>query len=132
MLMHMRARTGWRHTLVVLALLAVALKFLVPAGFMPGTSLAAPIVLCPGQGPMMAMDHGGHHEPAKAPDKGADHSCAFAGLGLATFAAPLGGSELAPIAVATIAAATSSWAVAPGLGLAAPPPPSHAPPAFRT
>lgn len=143
MLARRRGRTGWRRALVALAFLALALKAIVPSGFMPGTSLAAPIVLCPDQGPMPAMAmggatggaagraaHGGHGAPG-APHDAADHPCAFAGLGLASLAEPFAAPVVALAPAAPATAARPAAATVPGRGLAAPPPPSHAPPASR-
>lgn len=134
MLRRLRGRTKWRRALVAMALLALALKAMVPSGFMPGTSLTAPIVLCPDQGPMPGMalaaaDHD-HHAPG-SPHGDADHPCAFAGLGLASLAAPFAAPIVAPAATAPDTAALPPPAPMPGRGLAAPPPPSHAPPALR-
>lgn len=120
--------------MVVVALLALTLKLLVPPGFMPGTSLAQPIVLCPDQGPMpmMAMmDHAGHHHPMAPHDK-AGHPCAFAGVGAAVLAPYLDGPRLAALPPERAAPSSDRRVIAPGRGMAAPPPPSHAPPAFRT
>jgi hypothetical protein len=116
----------------VVALLALALfvRALVPAGWMP---VAGPhgvhLALCPDQAPVAhaAPGHhgGGEHGEAPAPDQ----PCAFAGLGLAADAPP----PLLVIAPASIAAAPVQvlrTAVAVGRGLAAPPPPATGPPAF--
>lgn len=115
-----------------LALLALALKSLAPSGFMPGSSLAAAIVLCPHQGATPAIVHGRGHAPQKAPHDGAEHPCAFAGHGASLFATPMGGRDLKPAALAAAIVKVREYARAPGRGLAAPPPPSHAPPAVRT
>ena len=121
--------TALRQALAILAVLALALKLMVPAGYMPGSSWAAPIVLCPDQGAMpTATATHGHHMPSHAPHGGPDHPCAFAGVGAATLAAPFEPPFVAPVVEPRdddVAAATAST---PGRGLAAPPPPSHAPP----
>ncbi|HVF94079.1 MAG TPA: hypothetical protein VM900_07165 [Sphingomonas sp.] len=133
MLEALRGQESWRRAFAVLVLLALALKLMVPAGFMPGASLAVPIVLCPGQAAppaAKAMAHHGHHEPSKAPDRG-DHPCPYA----ATASTPLAAHSHVIAIKLTGQASTEAMAslanLAPGLGLAAPPPPSHAPPAFR-
>ena len=125
---------GWRRSLAFVAMLALVLKIMVPAGFMPGTSLAAPIILCPDAGtmPAMTMAHGGHQAPSKAPHDGAAHPCAFAAAGMAAFVAAADGSGVLPIAAGTGVLAAAFRVRAPGRGLAAPPPPSHAPPISRT
>ncbi len=144
MLHRLRSRTAPRNVFVALAVLALAFKLLFPPGFMPGTSLGQPIVLCDGQAPMPAMavpmtgvarpmagmDHHGA-KPGKPSHGGAEHVCPFAGLG----ATPLGLSFASSAADAPppIAAPAQPRADrgAPGRGMAAPPPPSHAPPPIR-
>lgn len=133
MLGRLRGRTGVRRALVLLAFLALALKTAIPPGFMPGSSLSAPIVICTGQAAVMAMttEHGGRHHPSKTPQQGSDHPCAFAGLG-ATPLAPDVNPTAVVAAIAAIAAPTArDPRIAPGRGMAAPPPPSHAPPSIR-
>lgn len=103
--------------------LALVMKVLVPAGFMPvfGTH-GVQIVICSGNGPMtmeMAMpgQGGGHDGDHGAPARH-DAPCAFAGL-----AAPsLGGADIIQLAIALAAIVA--------LGLAFTPPAPHAPPAF--
>jgi len=121
-----------RRVLAVLACLALALKAMSPSGFMPGTSLSIPIVLCTGQGPAMTiLWQAGHDRPSDAPHQDGDHTCPFAGHG----AVPLApASDVFNIAMAPVPQDIPSAripAIAPGRGMAAPPPPSHAPPAFR-
>jgi hypothetical protein len=123
---------GWtdRHDRIAVALLAT-LAFLVqlaaPQGFMLASANGAPsIVICTGHGPLLAPgdDHG-------LPDKGRTQTgaCAFAGHGGAPTTPPL--LAFAPVRFEhAAAAAVSGSAVAPGRGLAAPPPPSQAPPAL--
>ena len=81
----------------MLAVIALTVKMLVPDGYMPGTSLARPVVLCPGQGPMpmMAMDQHDHRVPAKTPRDKADHRCAFAGTSAAALAPAVDGAPAA-------------------------------------
>lgn len=87
----------------LVVMLALAMKLLVPAGFMPvlGTN-GVTIVICSGSGPMtmtmampgMATPGGDHDAPAKH-----DAPCAFAGL-----AAPsLGGADVIQLAIALAA-----------------------------
>ncbi len=123
---------------LVLACMAIALRVLVPQGYMvapnaqPGTF---PIVLCTSQGAeTLYIDEAGHvvRSPSKGPadhsgDQKGEYPCAFSGLG-AAFAAE------APMLVAT-----AGWRwfrqpifiepqTTPGRGLAAPPPPPTGPP----
>ena len=133
MLARLRGRSGWRHVLAALALLALALKILIPPGYMPGISLAQPIVLCSGGGPMpmMAADHGSHRDPSRAPHGDGDHPCAFTGLSGTALAADGDGPVVVRVLSRARPLAASAAAAAPGRGMAAPPPPSHAPPVFR-
>lgn len=125
-----------------MGMLAIAIKVAIPVGYMVAPqALAAgltPIVLCTSDGNVTAfMDKGGqivaHGEEALANDHQglpSDHEgtkCAFAGQGV-----PLAGPQAANIAVlfedvVRIASTPQSF-VAPGLGLAAPPPPKTGPP----
>lgn len=116
----------------VVALLAVALivRALVPAGWMPvATGHGLTFELCASQGPIpaaMAMHHGRKdHGGQAAPD----HPCAFAGLGLAADTAPPLLALAAP-APPPAHPPAAGRAVAVGRGLAAPPPPATGPPAF--
>jgi hypothetical protein len=123
---------------VALALLAcaLALRFLVPTGWMPVSDARGfHLTLCSGSGPVempaMAMMHHAmagmdHHGPQHEQDT-QDHSCPFAGLSLALAEPAL------PVVAAwpAIEAATlpvRPFAVAIGRGLAAPPPPPTGPP----
>lgn len=136
MLGEMRTRTAARDLFVVLAILALAFKLLFPPGFMPGSSLAQPIMLCSGQGPMPAMAmpgmaHDGGHRPGDMPHGNGDHPCPFAGLGATPLAPHLAATDLGP-ALTEIAPPVARLAgAAPGRGMAAPPPPSHAPPVIH-
>ena len=113
------------HLLMLCALAAVITRALVPTGYMAvadGDRIS--VTLC-GSGQASMLDLGGDEQPAQT---GGEGVCAFAA---ATVAGP------APVMSASIAAPFSSIvsprtnfpkAVNIGLGLAAPPPPSHAPP----
>lgn len=85
------------------------------------------IVICTGHGPVLSRDDLVGH-PSKAPDSKHDLVCSFAGHGIANAAA-----------VSLAVAGVLHWSapdfdqpqfdLAPGRGLAAPPPPSQGPPA---
>ena len=100
---------------------------------MPGASLATPMVLCPGDGAMpgMAMPFGAAHHRGQAPHDALDHQCAFAGLTTTAVTPDLTTPMLAPFGPAIASPDPNRPVAVPGRGLAAPPPPSHAPPAFR-
>ncbi len=118
-----------------LAVLALAMRVLIPAGYMLSPQVAQgglpAIVICTGHGALtVAVDADGqvHKSGEKAPAKSADkHPCAFAGA-----AAPLDaptGLDLGRSVFATVSTSTVVMAhQRPGLGLAAPPPPTTGPP----
>jgi hypothetical protein len=127
-----------RRWLIVVALVALAARLLVPAGWMPVAGAAGVTLgLCDGGmagGLPMAMqpdDQHRHRAGLPMHHQGApDHPCAFAGA-----AASADLPVLAPVALLSTAgvviAAETARAIVPGRGLAAPPPPSHAPPTLR-
>ncbi len=131
----LRSRPGGGRT-IALALLAcaLALRLLVPSGWMPVVDATGlHLTLCSGSGPLeapaphpamagMAHHHHDHHDHG-----GPDHPCAFAGLGLA-LAEPL----LPAIALSVLSAEAQPdrrpTLLTIGRGLAAPPPPATGPP----
>ncbi len=121
-------RGAWRGIALTLTVLALALKVLVPPGFMVATSGAPfPLVMCTGHGPLTLDlgDHGGSKTPTQ---KHSDVPCTGAGnITAPTPALTVAISE--PYAVAVDGPTTGlALDLIPGRGLAAPPPPSHAPP----
>ena len=116
------ARLTQRPGLVVLALLAVWIQALVPAGFMVAPDQSPGLVICTGYGPLTS-----HGQPGGAPTSNHDSACVFAGHGLAV-APPL--ATLLPTASVIEHAPAIARAApqSPGRGLAAPPPPSRGPP----
>ncbi len=114
-----------RLGLAVLALAALALKVLIPSGFMVAqTGGAFPLVICTGHGP---LDLSGQTDPLHGKKSSSDAPCAFSGHAATTpppsllIAAAVGLVYLAP-------AIDRRGDLVPGRGLAAPPPPSHGPP----
>ena len=79
---------AWRHVCLTLAVLALAMKVLVPAGFMtaaPTNDLPFPLVLCTGQGAMVVAPGDllpGHEQKGSDEKSAHDSPCAFAGHGL--------------------------------------------------
>ena len=123
-----RLSTRNRIALTLLGL-ALALRVLVPAGWMPaaeGRGFA--ITMCSGSGmePAWVDAEGKVHK--QAPAQGGDSHCAFAGIG-----APMLGSDLPPPVIpaahAEAAPVVSQALASIGQGLAAPPPPATGPPA---
>jgi hypothetical protein len=118
---------GWRGWFLALAALALMVQVLVPPGFMLSADAAQPtLVICTGHGAITVSDR---DHPAKAPKPGADKPCAFAAHGVATPPPQrlvLPGAGFAP----TQQAQAVAFDLAPGRGLAAPPPPSRGPPSL--
>lgn len=114
-----------------LALILLAVRALVPAGWMPAQERGQWITICSGAGVSMAwigadgkIDK--QHDPAKSEKSG---HCAFAGLGTAV------DLSLAPLDIPAPAFAAPLFpamaaAITIGHGLAAPPPPKTGPPAL--
>jgi hypothetical protein len=112
----------------MLALLALAMNLISPPGFMTAGGPGGPtIVICTGHGPAMAPTQGGDagHKPGHRSDQGG--ACAFAGHGLAGAPPTAGAASTAGFTAAPPAAAAIAD-LAPGRGLAAPPPPPRGPP----
>ena len=114
-----------RGLCLALAVVALLARIGSPPGTMfEATSHGARLVACSGHGPMTMA---GGHVPNDKSRTHSDGSCEFAGhAGQALIAA-----DLEPIAQPLRAARPLSTRVvpaSPGSGLAAPPPPSHAPP----
>ncbi len=131
------ARLLARDAFLALALLAVVLKVMIPAGFMPSAEtrngLPFALVLCTGDGakvvqPGDALDARHGDKGDKGDKAGHDAPCPFAAQGAA--APPP--SVVAAIDIDLVAYAApilpSARALAPGRGLAAPPPPPTGPP----
>ncbi|WP_374572956.1 hypothetical protein [Phenylobacterium sp.] len=127
------AITTLTRAAVALAMLAVAVRVLVPAGYMPGRAGEAAIVLCTGQGLQTVYlekdAKGGPVAPADSHSGKGDthHPCAFASA--AHIFSP---HDLAPVVPSVWTADAPDLrvpaVVAPGRGLAAPPPPATGPP----
>jgi hypothetical protein len=130
MLQLRRPGSGARAWLGLVLALALALKLLVPQGWMPGPG---GLVLCPDALPLAAgpVVHAGMHDDGhKAPRHALpDHPCAFAGLGLAATPVPSAVAVVAPVARERPPVPIVHQ-VAVGRGLAAPPPPATGPPVF--
>lgn len=137
---HLSLHRGLAAWLVAFAL---AVRFLVPAGYMPMAGKAG-LEICAGQNadlaamapmpgmgtmhhaamPMHGMDHG------KAMPGDHDHDCGFAAAvgGSADLPSLILPAMLAPVALPQLF--IPQLPIRPGLGLAAPPPPKTGPPPF--
>lgn len=118
---------------MMLAMIALGLKILIPPGYMaappqaegPGFSL----MLCTAQGMVdLAID-----DPAPTEDEdGARHSpCVFAGHSLGVAAPDLLTAQPVVFQPTTAAHLDMSGDIAPGRGLASPPPPARGPPLLQ-
>jgi len=118
-------RAAIASTLLILALF---LRVLVPAGWMPAAGGSYAITLCTGAGMAKAwVDGEGRVHKEERTKGGIDHPCAFAGFGSIADLPPL----LEPVFhlfAAAIPVLMPVLAVAIGRGLAAPPPPATGPP----
>ena len=124
-----RVSGGWRVMVPALAILALTLQLAIPPGFMvaPAHAGGPTIVICTGHGPELALAPGDRGTPAKAPSGKSAPLCPFAGHGgVPTVAGPVAIGAVAFAGYAEPAA--EARRTAPGRGLAAPPPPSQAPP----
>jgi len=143
----LRRLLAQRHLATLILACALAVRVLVPAGFMIGQSASgAPLlVVCPSQIDMPvfapAMPHdmahmmpdghmmAGHDAGHQSHDPGTDRPCAFAAAGLAVDV-PIDVPLLAPAPPPSFAALPVRASTDPGRGLAAPPPPATGPPTF--
>ena len=130
----LRASLTGRNRALALWIVACALmlRIVVPAGWMPmtGADGLTRIQLCTGQGMVEAFvdrTTGAIHEKAPAKPGKTGQPCAFAGLAFA-FDAPALPLLAAPARIAAIGAVAHVFAIIPGRGLAAPPPPATGPP----
>ncbi len=119
---------------MTMAMLAVMIRVLIPAGFMvaPGPDAGGSrIVICSGQGAVEVLVDGLGHQTKSPADhgeaRGGEHPCAFASLATA----PLTSDQALVSASADYADPVQAPGISaqrPGLGLAAPPPPKTGPP----
>jgi hypothetical protein len=118
-------RVGGKSGFLILALLALWMQVLVPAGFMVSTTGGDPsLVICTGHGAVDLSDRG---HSGKAPQSKADAPCVFAGHGLGA-ATPERVRIASPAYAFAAPLAVTAEQVSPGNGLAAPPPPARGPP----
>jgi len=123
---HRTIRTGgWpRGVMIALAVLAIAVKVWIPQGYMAPAEAGAgfPLVICTDHG-LITLDD----KPAPAGKSHSDAPCAFSG-NLAPTPPPLAALIRFETWVPTRTAVRTPGDLAPGRGLAAPPPPAIGPP----
>jgi hypothetical protein len=121
-----QGESAWRWA-VGLALLALFLQGFAPPGFMVAREVGrATITICTGHGPAYSLaDLAGH--PTKHQQSKPDAPCAFAGHG-AVASPPIAAQIASPSVQSSAPVVPARLDLAPGRGLAAPPPPSQGPP----
>ena len=113
----------WRRGFVILALIALLIKVIVPPGFMVGSHHGQSLQICTGHEAPSNGDDGSQDKSAKH-----DAPCAFAGHAL-SFSPPIfDGIPFVQIIAYVLKSSAARQDLVPGRGLAAPPPPAHAPP----
>lgn len=127
-----RAFSPLRNIAAALIVLALAVRVIIPSGFMPSSERGVLLTVCTGMDTQTVwMDKSGKlHKEDPSKGKSVEHQpCAFAGAAMASdVPEPALRVALAPVALATPVFALGEVAV--GRGLAAPPPPAIGPPSF--
>jgi hypothetical protein len=115
-----------------LIVLALAVRVIIPSGFMPSSERGFALTICTGMDTQTVwMDSKGKlHKEDPAKGKSVEHQpCAFAGAAVADDQ-PDEYFDIAFLHVASAVAVFSSSEVSVGTGLAAPPPPAIGPPSY--
>lgn len=127
-----RAPSPFRNIAAALIVLALALRVIIPSGFMPSSERGFALTICTGMDTQTVwMDKSGKlHKEDPSKGKSVEHQpCAFAG---AAMAADVLSADF-QVAMAPVALAIPVFAkreVSVGAGLAAPPPPAIGPPSY--
>ena len=127
-----RASSTFRNIAAALIVLALALRVIIPSGFMPSSERGFALTICTGMDTQTVwMDKSGKlHKEDPSKGKSVEHQpCAFAG---AAMAADVLSADF-QVAMAPVALAIPVFAkreVSVGAGLAAPPPPAIGPPSY--
>lgn len=115
---------------ITLIALALTVRAMIPAGWMPATSGGFAVTLCTGGMVSTAwVDGEGRIHKEKPGESNTTEHCAFAGMAQAVLGSDLP-AVVAPVAAAIADTRSRLSAVSIGKGLAAPPPPSTGPPAI--
>jgi hypothetical protein len=127
-----RTFSPFRNLAAAMILLALALRVIIPSGFMPSSERGFALTICTGMDTQTVwMDKSGKlHKEDPSKGKSVEHQpCAFAGTAMvADFLAADFQIALAPVALAIPVFAKREISV--GSGLAAPPPPAIGPPSY--
>ena len=127
-----RTFSPFRNLAAALIVLALALRVIIPSGFMPSSERGFALTICTGMDTQTVwMDKSGKlHKEDPSKGKSVEHQpCAFAG---AAMAADVLSADF-QVAMAPVALAIPVFAkreVSVGAGLAAPPPPAIGPPSY--
>ena len=127
-----RTSSPFRNIAAAMILLALALRVIIPSGFMPSSERGFALTICTGMDTQTVwMDKSGKlHKEDPSKGKSVEHQpCAFAG---AAMAADVLSADF-QVAMAPVALAIPVFAkreVSVGAGLAAPPPPAIGPPSY--
>jgi hypothetical protein len=123
---------GVNRVLLLFALIAIAARGIIPAGWMPTGERSFEISICTGMEMQKAwLDSEGkvHKQDPTKKDAREKQPCAFSGLAMAT---PFAGAVAVPHPAVPLGAAHDgkNQLVSIGRGLAAPPPPATGPPSL--
>jgi hypothetical protein len=112
-----------RQGFLILALMALLIKVIVPPGFMVGSHPGTALQICTGHDTAPSGDDGSQDKSTKH-----DAPCAFSGHALGFSPPTFDGVPFVQILAYVLSIAGLHQDLVPGRGLAAPPPPAHAPP----
>jgi hypothetical protein len=127
-----RAFSPCRNIAAAFIVLALAIRVIIPAGFMPSSERSFALTICAGMDTQTVwMDKSGKlHKEDPSKGKSVDHQpCAFAGVPLAS-AVPPSDIQFAMPHLALAVPVLVEREVRVGAGLAAPPPPAIGPPSL--
>lgn len=127
-----RAFSPFRNISAALIVLALAVRVVIPSGWMPSTDHGFALTICTGLDTQTVwMDSKGKlHKQDPSRGKSVEHQpCAFAGAAMASDL-PAADVHIAMAPVAPALQVFSEHEVAVGTGLVAPPPPAIGPPSY--
>lgn len=113
-------------------MLSLAMRILIPSGFMPSAERGFALTICTGMDTQTVwMDKSGKfHKEDPSKGKSVEHQpCSFSGLATAA-ELPAADIQIAMAPVAPVIPGFAKREVAVGKGLAAPPPPAIGPPSY--
>ena len=126
------ASSPLRNFAAIFILMALAMRVIIPSGYMPSSERGFALTICAGMDTQTVwMDKSGKlHKEDPSKGKSVEHQpCAFAGAAItADFHATALRIDMAPVALAIPVFAKREVSV--GAGLAAPPPPAIGPPSY--